>query len=167
MSMAGFGKEGAQDKKKSIGSGAGVVRKQDEAYVALQKAGETPAKVFVRKAGGEEGGWQHVADVIADKGQVEPAIQGQKRLILEHAQQVNVAFKAPDARNSLELGYEPAGEGTEVVPMSSKISYNGEKVGVRLVIADGASFYKESDPYGLAGRIDTSSKANVVKSIEK
>jgi hypothetical protein len=99
-----------------------------------------------------------VGEIIAEGGDLAASVAAQKRIIMEHAVQLHSVLMPK--KQQLEAGFATE-EGGNVTPVA-KLAYNGEKVGVRLDPPGGISgqFYKNSDQFGLAGRIDTKSTAS-------
>jgi hypothetical protein len=102
--------------------------------------------------------FMQVGEIAAEGGDLAAAVAAQKRTIMEHAVQLHSVLMPK--KQQLEAGFATE-EGGNVTPVA-KLAYNGEKVGVRLDPPGGISgqFYKNSDQFGLAGRIDTKSTAS-------
>lgn len=110
VSMAGFGGSSAAGKKgkkkKSAPSKAPLSpRSQWDRYREHRDEDFPTTTVFARVR--ETEGWFEVGDVTSAAGDLEGAVQAQKRLILEHAVRVRVDLSAK-ARD-LECGYEISG----------------------------------------------------------
>jgi hypothetical protein len=83
-------------------------------------------------------------------------VAAQKRIIMEHAVQLHSVLMPK--KQQLEAGFAAEFEGN-VTPVG-KLAYKGEKVGVKLDPGIPGQFYKNSDQFGLSGRIDTKSTAS-------
>ncbi|CAM9907615.1 unnamed protein product [Choristocarpus tenellus] len=150
--MAGFGAPKEKKKIDKIGSGLAAYRKQGKAFRDIQREGGKVAQVHARVKGTDV--WYPVGQVAASEGNVAVAVQGQKRLILSHAQQLHEDLSLPEARINLEAGYSVE-EGGEVI--ICKATYNGEYVGLVLDPMPNGPFYRKVDGKGQAVVVDTSS----------
>ena len=94
-----------------------------------------------------------VAEVAAEGGNIAAAVQGHKRIILEHAVLLHTILMVQKA--NLELGFATEENGN-VTPVT-KDSFKSEKIVLKLEPFKGGPFYKSDDPFK---GIDTSSQAN-------
>jgi len=109
--MAGFGREPAgkgKGKKKTVAPAKVPLspRSQWDRYREHRDA-NLPAIAIFARVRDAEGSWFEVGDLTSLAGDVDGAVQAQKRLILEHAVRVRVDL-LPKARE-LECGYEVDG----------------------------------------------------------
>ncbi|KAG5176229.1 hypothetical protein JKP88DRAFT_282921 [Tribonema minus] len=151
--MGGFGDKKSSSGSSNVGSGLAAARKQQKLFLELVEAKEPVAFAYARAKGSET--WHRIAEVAAKGGNFAAAVQGQKRLMLDHAVQLHPVLLVSKA--TLEVGFATE-EGGEVTVVA-KDAYAGETVGVRLDAGNAGPFYKVTDQFGLSGRIDTKSAA--------
>ena len=135
--QGGFGKA-VEKQKEAIGTGAKAQREQYAIFSDLVKKDTTQFAVLVRKAAKDDeaaGPWTAVGTVASSTGSAEDAIQLQRKLIFDHAGQLNppLGLVAP---TFLECGfYEGEGDDydkEQAVELAKKVTpAEGSQVGFR------------------------------------
>ncbi|CAM9711922.1 unnamed protein product [Ascophyllum nodosum] len=150
LMMAGFGGGQAEKPKetpKSLTSGEAVARTALKEYNDLKREGGVVAQVYARQKDTDDE-WLPVGYVCTEAGKTAEGIQGQKRLILEHALEIHEDLKSTGSKKLvLEAGYSIGEEGEVIL---SKAKYNGERVGVALDPRPTGPYFRNVGPGGFA-----------------
>eukprot|EP00903_Cladosiphon_okamuranus_P020617 g18927.t1 len=158
----GFGGGRAKNpaqQRKTLTTGEAVARHMLQEYNAIKAEGGKVARVHARLKGTDE--WFPVGNVCTQPGWTAQGVQGQKRLILDHASEMYSQLRSGAGKKLvLEAGYGPE-EGKEGdVTVCKGIKYNGERVGVALDPLHEGPYFRGLAKGGFGG--DSSSAATLM-----
>ncbi|CAN0412618.1 unnamed protein product, partial [Pylaiella littoralis] len=158
----GFG--GGRAKKppqqgKTFTTGEAVARHMLLEYNAIKAEGGKVARVHARLKGTED--WLPVGNVCTKAGWTAQGVQGQKRLILDHAAEMYSQLRSGAGKKLvLEAGYGPEGEEEGEITLCKGIKYDDERVGVALDPPPEGPYFKGVAKGGFGS--DTSSAATLM-----